>query len=90
MGTSGFNATVDLRYLWMRQKRLQGSHFANDEQAGAFNQMVIDGKIDPCLGEVYTFDQIGLCHQLMHEGKQPLGVMAALVSAPRQGLKDLP
>ena len=28
-GTSGFNATVDLRYLWMRQKRLQGSHFAN-------------------------------------------------------------
>ena len=37
-GTSGFNATVDLRYLWMRQKRLQGSHFANDEQAGAFNQ----------------------------------------------------
>jgi crotonyl-CoA carboxylase/reductase len=28
-GTTGFNATVDLRYLWMRQKRLQGSHFAN-------------------------------------------------------------
>ena len=24
-GTTGFNATVDLRYLWMRQKRLQGS-----------------------------------------------------------------
>ena len=36
-----------------------------------------------------SFDQIGLCHQLMFEGKQPLGVMAALVSAPRTGLKDL-
>ena len=23
-GTTGYNATVDLRYLWMRQKRLQG------------------------------------------------------------------
>jgi crotonyl-CoA carboxylase/reductase len=89
-GTSGFNATVDLRYLWMRQKRFQGSHFANDENANAFNQMVLDGKIDPCLGETYTFEQIPLCHQLMFEGKQPLGVMAALVNAPRTGLKDLP
>jgi len=88
-GTSGFNATVDLRYLWTRQKRLQGSHFANDEQAAAFNQMVLDGKIDPCLGETYTFDQIPLCHQLMSEGKQPPGVMAALVGAPRPGLRDL-
>jgi len=88
-GTSGFNATVDLRYLWMRQKRLQGSHFANDEQAAAFNQLVVDGKIDPCLGETYTFGQIPLCHQLMSEGKQPPGVMAALVSAPRPGLRDV-
>jgi len=88
-GTSGFNATVDLRYLWTRQKRLQGSHFANDEQAAAFNQMVVDGKIDPCLGETYTFDQIPLCHQLMAEGKQPAGVMAVLVGAPRPGLKEL-
>jgi len=88
-GTSGFNATVDLRYLWMRQKRLQGSHFANDENANAFNQLVVDGKIDPCLGETYTWDQIPLCHQLMHEGKQPLGVIAALVSASGTGMKDL-
>ena len=88
-GTSGFNATVDLRYLWMRQKRLQGSHFANDEQAGAFNQLVVDGKIDPCLGETYSFDDIGRCHQLMYEGKQPLGVMAALVSANRSGMREV-
>ena len=30
------NATVDLRYLWMRQKRLQGSHFANDLESKSF------------------------------------------------------
>jgi crotonyl-CoA carboxylase/reductase len=88
-GTSGFNATVDLRYLWMRQKRLQGSHFANDEQANAFNQLVLDGKIDPCLGETYSFEDIGKCHQLMFEGKQPLGVMAALVSAKRTGMREI-
>jgi len=88
-GTSGFNATVDLRYLWMRQKRLQGSHFANDKDANEFNQLVLDGKIDPCLGETYDWDEIALCHQMMHEGRQPLGVMAAMVNAPRRGMKDL-
>ena len=26
-GTSGYNLTMDARYIWMRQKRVQGSHF---------------------------------------------------------------
>lgn len=85
-GTSGFNADVDLRYLWMRQKRLQGSHFANDEQAYGFNQLVIDGKIDPCLSRVFPFDGIGECHQLMQDGKNPDGNMAVLVGATEEGL----
>ncbi len=89
-GTSGFNAVVDLRYLWMRQKRFQGSHFANDEQAGAFNQLVLDKRINPCLGQTYSFEEIPNTHQMMYEGRQPLGVMAALVSAPKAGLLDLP
>ena len=84
-GTTGYNADVDLRYLWMRQKRLQGSHFANDEQANGFNQLVVDGKIDPCLSRVFPFDGVGECHQLMHEGKNPDGNMAILVGAAREG-----
>jgi crotonyl-CoA carboxylase/reductase len=88
-GTTGFSAVVDLRYLWMRQKRMQGSHFANDEQAAAFNQMVIDGKIDPCVSRVFSFDEIGLAHQLMYENRHPEGNMVALVGAPREGLTDL-
>ncbi len=89
-GHTGYHATADLRYLWMRQKRLQGSHFANDEQSYAFNQLVVDGKIDPCLGQTFKFSEIGLCHQLMYENRAPEGNMAALVGAPRTGLKDLP
>ena len=88
-GTTGYNATVDLRYLWMRQKRVQGSHFANDEQSYAFNQLVIDDKIDPCLGQTFTFDQISEPHQAMHEERAPEGNMVALVGAPRAGMKDL-
>lgn len=87
-GTSGYTAGVDLRYLWMRQKRLQGSHFANDEQSNGFNNLVIAGKIDPCLGRAFTFDEIGLAHQLMYENKAPNGNMACLVGAPRPGLTE--
>jgi crotonyl-CoA carboxylase/reductase len=84
-GTTGFNATVDLRYLWMRQKRLQGSHFANDENCQDFNQLVLDGKIDPCLSKIYKFEETGDCHQLMKENKHPAGNMSILVGAKKAG-----
>lgn len=88
-GTTGFNATVDLRYLWMRQKRLQGSHFANDENAAGFNQLVMDGKIDPCLSRTFRYEETGLCHQIMKRNEHPPGNMSILVgaSAPGQGRK---
>jgi len=89
-GTTGYNATVDLRYLWMRQKRFQGSHFANDDQAKGLNDLVLAGKVDPCLGETFTFDDIPRTHQLMYENKHPAGNMACLVGAPREGMKELP
>ncbi len=89
-GTSGYNADVDLRYLWMRQKRLQGSHFANDVNAAGFNKLVLEGKIDPCLGKVFSFDEVGVCHQLLHENRHPDGKMAILVGAPKPGLKVVP
>lgn len=80
-GTTGYNATVDLRYLWMRQKRLQGSHFANDEQSKGLNELVHAGKVDPCLSRTFTFDELPLSHQLMYENKHPHGNMAVLVGA---------
>jgi crotonyl-CoA carboxylase/reductase len=88
-GTTGYNATIDLRYLWMRQKRFQGSHFANDGQAKGVNDLVIAGKVDPCLSRVFGFDETGPCHQLMRENRHPNGNMSILVNATKQGLKSL-
>ena len=85
-GTTGYSATLDLRYHWVRQKRLQGSHGTNDEQANDYNQLVIDGKIDPCLGDVYSFEDIGKAHQDMEEGKKVFGNRVALVGASMIGL----
>lgn len=85
-GTTGYSAMVDLRYHWVRQKRLQGSHGTNDEQAQAYNQLVVDGKIDPCLGEVYPFEDIGKAHYDMEQGKVVFGNRVALVGASKPGL----
>ena len=85
-GTTGYNATVDLRYLWMRQKRLQGSHFANDEQCYAFNDMVIQGLIDPCMSRAFEYKDLPLSHQLMHDNEHPHGNMSVLIGAPTFGL----
>ncbi len=79
--TSGYNASLDLRYLWMRQKRLQGSHYANREQAQAVNQLIIDGSIDPCLSRVFSWEELPLAHQTMYENQHPSGNMAVLVGA---------
>ena len=84
-GTTGYNATVDLRYMWMRQKRVQGSHFANDEQAQGVNDLVVRGLVDPCLSRTFTFDELPTAHQLMHENRHPHGNMAILIGAPAMG-----
>lgn len=80
-GTSGYNGDVDLRYLWTRHKRFQGSHFANAYEAAAANQLVIDGKLDPCLTHVYNFDEVGLAHQRVRENQHTNGNVAVLVGA---------
>jgi len=88
-GTTGYNATLDLRYHWMRQKRFQGSHFANDDEAKGLNDLVLDKKVDPCLSRVWKFSETGDAHQLMRENKHPHGNMSILVNAKREGLKNL-
>jgi crotonyl-CoA carboxylase/reductase len=88
-GTTGYNATLDLRYHWMRQKRLQGSHFANDDQARGVNDLVIEGKVDPCLSKVWAWGGTAECHQLMRDNLHPSGNMSILVNAPRPGLRTL-
>jgi len=89
-GTTGYDTVIDVRYLWYQQKRYQGSHLFNDEQAAAFNDLIRDGKIRTTLGHAYEYGEAALAHQLMGEGRLPEGNVSVLVSAPERGLTDLP
>jgi len=88
-GTTGFNITFDARYVWMRQKRIQGSHFAHLKQASAANQFVLDQRIDPCMSEVFPWEKIPQAHTKMWKNQHAPGNMACLVNAPRAGLRTV-
>jgi crotonyl-CoA carboxylase/reductase len=88
-GTTGFNLTMDARFVWMRQKRIQGSHFANLKQASQANQLVIERRIDPCMSEMFAWDDIPEAHMKMMNNAHKPGNMAVLVQAKKAGLRTL-
>ncbi|MEX0993302.1 MAG: crotonyl-CoA carboxylase/reductase [Solirubrobacterales bacterium] len=83
--TSGYDLDFDVRYLWMRQKEILGSHFANAYEANKANELMQQGKIRPVLWQTMGFDKVAEAHQLMRENKH-LGKIAILVGAPEGGL----
>jgi crotonyl-CoA carboxylase/reductase len=78
--TSGYQLDFDVRYLWMRQKEILGSHFANAWECNLANELIAEGKIRPVLWRTMGFDQVAEAHQLMYENKH-CGKIAVLVGA---------
>jgi crotonyl-CoA carboxylase/reductase len=89
-GTTGYDTMIDVRYLWYQQKRYQGSHLMNTEQAAAFNDLVREGSVRTTLGAAYRYDEIPGVHQMMGDGALPEGNVSCLVNAPSTGLTGLP
>ena len=73
----------------MRQKRIQGSHFANLKQAAQANKLMIERRIDPSMSEVFSWDDIPRAHMQMMRNQHKPGNMAVLVQAKRPGLRTL-
>jgi crotonyl-CoA carboxylase/reductase len=83
-GTTGFDLDFDVRYLWMRQKQIIGSHFANAYECMKANQLIEQGRIRPVLWRTFGFDGVAEAHQLMKENKHS-GKIAILVGATAEG-----
>jgi crotonyl-CoA carboxylase/reductase len=84
-GTTGYNLDFDVRYLWMRQKQIIGSHFANAWEANKANELIEQGRVRPVLWRTMGFEGVAEAHQLMRENKH-LGKIAILVGAEKEGL----
>src|SRR3546814_14326725 len=72
-GTTGYNITFDARFVWMRQKRIQGSHFANLLQASQANNLVVERRIDPCMSAVFAWRDIPRAHTKMMKNQHRPG-----------------
>lgn len=80
-GTSGYNFTMDARFIWMRQKRIQGSHFANPYQVWKANRLVVEKRIKPCMSEAFNWEDLPHAHMKMWRNQHKPGNMAVLVQA---------
>jgi crotonyl-CoA carboxylase/reductase len=83
-GTTGYNLDFDVRYLWMRQKQIIGSHFANAYECMKANELIEENKIRPVLWRTMGFEGVPEAHQLMRDNKH-LGKIAILVGANEEG-----
>src|SRR5213596_2709070 len=68
-GTTGYNLDFDVRYLWMKQKEIIGSHFANAYECMKANELIESGLIRPVLWRTLGFEGVPEAHQLMKENR---------------------
>ncbi|MBK8581066.1 MAG: crotonyl-CoA carboxylase/reductase [Flavobacteriales bacterium] len=80
-GTSGYLATLDLRFLWLRRKRLQGSHFGELDHCREYNDLIANGTLSPVLAHTYAFEEVPLAVQRMADNTHPPGNCAVSIGS---------
>ncbi|NEY35091.1 crotonyl-CoA carboxylase/reductase [Streptomyces sp. PRKS01-65] len=87
--STGYHHTYDNRYLWMKLKRIIGSHAANLQEQWELNRLLSLGHIVPTLSAVYPLSEIGEAARSVQENRHigKVGVLC-LASAPGQGVTD--
>jgi crotonyl-CoA carboxylase/reductase len=78
--TSGYMLDFDVRYLWMRQKQIVGSHAFNAYEAWRANELVHQGKIRPVLWRALGFEDLPEAHRLVQQNEH-LGKIAIMIGA---------
>ncbi|MFC7263279.1 crotonyl-CoA carboxylase/reductase [Streptomyces lutosisoli] len=87
--SSGYQHAYDNRYLWMKLKRIIGSHGANADEACEANRLMRLGMVVPALSRVYPLHEAPEATRSVqlnaHEGK--VGLLN-LATAEGQGVTD--
>ena len=60
---------------------------ANLKQAASANRLMCERRLDPCMSEVFAWDEIPAAHTKMLRNEHLPGNMAVLVQAPSSGLR---
>ncbi|MFC8246585.1 crotonyl-CoA carboxylase/reductase [Streptomyces chartreusis] len=83
--STGYQHVYDNRYLWMRLKRVIGSHGANLHEQCEVNRLFALGQLVPALSKTYPLDDVGEAARSV-QTNQHIGKVGVLCLAPRPGL----
>lgn len=83
--STGYQHVYDNRYLWMRLKRVIGSHAANLQEQSECGQLISSGRIVSTMSQVFPLSETGEAARLVQENGH-IGKVAVLCQAPSAGL----
>jgi crotonyl-CoA reductase len=83
--SSGYRHQYDNRHLWMKLKKIIGSHGANYHESWEVNRLFTLGMLAPTLSRVLTLAEVGEATRAV-QLNQHVGKSAVLCLAPAQGL----
>ncbi len=83
--STGYLHEYDNRRLWMRLKRVLGSHAANWQEACEVNRLIEMGRIVPALSRVFPLEQVALAAREVQLNRH-VGKIGVLCLAEREGL----
>jgi len=78
--TTGYDLDFDVRYLWMRQKQIIGSHAFNAYECWRANELIREGKIRPVMWRALGFGELPEAHRLVQENRH-IGKISIFVGA---------
>jgi crotonyl-CoA reductase len=83
--STGYQHEFDNRYLWMKLKRVIGSHVANLQEQWECNRLFGLGQIMPTLSALYPLAEVGEAARLVQTNRH-VGKVGVLCLAPEAGL----
>ncbi|MFD1543496.1 crotonyl-CoA carboxylase/reductase [Nonomuraea guangzhouensis] len=83
--STGYWHQYDNRYLWMRIKRIIGSHGANYQEATEVNRLISLGTITPTLSRTYPLEHAAEAVRSVQQGDH-IGKIGIRCLAPSEGL----
>jgi crotonyl-CoA reductase len=83
--STGYHHVYDNRYLWMKLKRIIGSHVANLQEQWETNRLIAQGRVMPALSTVYSLDEVAEALRLVQTNAH-IGKVGVLCLAPTEGL----
>ncbi|WP_067467652.1 crotonyl-CoA carboxylase/reductase [Actinomadura macra] len=83
--STGYLHQFDNRYLWMKLKRVIGSHVANLQEQWECNRLIGMGRVMPAMSALYPLDEAPEAARLVQRNRH-IGKVGVLCLAPEPGL----